>query len=196
MPRSHRICLPNVTYIVYSRCIEWKNMMQEDYFKDLFIETLQRTQKKYEFELNFYQIMDNHFHLVIKTVNNGESISRIMQYIKSRFAESFNRSTKRIGPFWNERFKDIIVENQENPIHFLLWLLWYIACNPVRKKIVKNPRDYRYGCIRSYLHEDMYYPLKVTIHEYFLKLGKTFIDCVKEFLYFEEAYRRKRAIIW
>ena len=196
MPRSHRICLANVTYLVYSRCIEWRNMMAADYFKDMFIETIQRTQEKYDFELNFYQIMDNHFHLIIKTVNNDATISRIMQYIKSRFAESFNRATNRIGPFWNERFKDIIVEKQENPIYFLLWLLWYLACNPVRKKCVKNPRDYRYGCINCYLHKDIYYPLKVTIHEYFLKLGKTFKDCVKEFLYFEEAYARRRAVIW
>lgn len=105
--------------------------MADDYFKDMFIETIQRTQEKYDFELNFYQIMDNHFHLIIKTVNNDATISRIMQYIKSRFAESFNRATNRIGPFWNERFKDIIVEKQESPIYFLLWLLWYLACNPV-----------------------------------------------------------------
>ena len=196
MARKPRICLANITYHVYSRCIEWRDMMSEDFFKDLFIEVLIKTQEKYDFELNFYEIMNNHFHLIIKTVEEGESISRIMQYIKSRFAERFNKITNRFGTFWSERFKDVIVEMQDNPLNYLLWLLWYLAFNPVRKYIVSDPRDYVYGCINSYLNENTKQPLKITLHEYFLLLGSSFKDCIGKFLFFEDAYRKRLSVIW
>ena len=196
MSRQLRICLSNITYHVYSRCIEWRNMMSEDYFKDVFIEVLRKTQEKYDFELNFYEIMDNHFHLVIKTVDEGATISRIMQYVKSRFAEKFNKINNRVGAFWSERFKDIIVEMQNNPVNYLLWLLWYLAFNPVRKKIVIDPRDYNYGCIISYLNNKINHPLKIALHKYFLELGKTFNERVTKFVFYEEAYRRRLPVIW
>ena len=196
MPRKKRIRKPNTTYHVYSRSVQWEYLMKEDRFKDLFVDLIQKTQEKYVFQLNFYEIMGNHFHLVIKTVEGGADISRIMQYLKSRFAQRFNRLTGRIGPFWNERFKDIIVEEQDNPVNYLLWLLWYLAFNPIRKNIVSDPMDYRYGCINSYLSSRKRTKLTITLHEYFLQLGGTFRERVKRFLYYEEAYRRRHAIIW
>ncbi len=65
--------------------------MKVDYLKEMFAKVIQLTQEKYAFELIAYQIMDNHFHFIIKTVNEGESISRIMQYIKARYAERYNK---------------------------------------------------------------------------------------------------------
>ncbi len=196
MPRPIRIRKPNLTYHVYSRCIEWRNMMREDRFKDLMIEILKKTQEKYRFDLIFYEIMDDHFHFVIKTVDNGATISRIMQYIKSRFAEKFNYEVNRIGPFWNERFKDIIIDFFTNPINFLLWILWYLAFNPVRKDIKRNPRDYKYGCINCYLDENYESPVKITHHDFFNNLADTFKERVSKFLFFEDAYRRRLAVIW
>jgi len=77
--------------------------MEKEYVKELFLEVITKTQEKYSFELSAYVIMENHFHMIIRTVENGATISRIMQYIKARFAEKFNRMNARIGPFWNER---------------------------------------------------------------------------------------------
>ena len=196
MPRPQRTCLPNLTYHVYSRCIEWRDMMKEDRFKELFIDILVRTQNKYDFELNGYQILDNHFHLVIRTVEGGATISRIMQCIKARFAEQFNKETKRIGPFWNERFKDKIAEEQEEPDPYILWLLWYIAFNCVRKGIVSDPRDYKFGSIKCYIYKNFNSRMKITLHRAFLELGDTFEERVRKFLWFEDAYRRRLAVIF
>ena len=78
MPRKKRIRKPNTTYHVYSRSVQWEYLMAEDRFKDLFVDIIQDTQEKYVFQLNFYEIMGNHFHLVVKTVEGGADISRIM----------------------------------------------------------------------------------------------------------------------
>jgi len=193
MPRSQRICQPNLTYHVFSRCIEYKELL-DVHTKDILLSILRRTQKKYSFDLIHYTIMSNHFHFIIRTVDEGAPISRIMQYIKSRLAETYNRLMNRIGPFWNERFKDVIIEKQDNPTRYLLWLLWYMGYNPVRKGHVKCPEQYKYCSINCYLLENFYVPVKITFHEYFIDLGSTFKERVRRFRQWEEMYRKRYAL--
>ena len=90
MARPLRKCEPNLTYHIYSRCIEKRFMIEDDSLKEMLIKIMIQTQKKYLFNLISYEIMDNHFHFIIQTVEGGATISRIMQYIKARFAERFN----------------------------------------------------------------------------------------------------------
>ncbi|MQK95602.1 transposase, partial [Escherichia coli] len=85
MARKLRVQLLNLTYHITSRCIEWKGMLQEDYFKACFVEILRKAKEKYQFKLIAYCIMDNHIHLVIHTTDDGAPISLIVQCIKARF---------------------------------------------------------------------------------------------------------------
>ena len=191
MPRKLVKQLENMTYHTWSRCIEWKPMMKEDYFKEVFLEVIYKTQKKYNFELNYFTVMDNHIHLVIKTLPGEATISRIMQYIKSRFAEIYNELTERIGPFWNERYKYSIIEESDDPENYLLLLLWYLAYNPVRKKFTEDPRNYYFSGINAYLVKDSVSVVKITLHNVFLNLGESFDDCSKALLEYEEFYRKR-----
>ena len=77
MPRPERRCEPYLTYHTMSRCLDWKDMMKADKFKEIFIQVIRKTQEKYEFELIFYQIMDNHFHLVIRTISEEISMESL-----------------------------------------------------------------------------------------------------------------------
>ena len=117
-----------------------------------------------------------------------------MQYIKSRIAEKYNRATGETGAFWNERFGSTIIEESDNPEDYLLWLLWYIGYNPVRKGLSRDPRNNYIGFINVYLMKEYEISVKITLHEYFLKLGNTFEDCVKRFLLYEEAYLKRLAV--
>ena len=87
--------------------------MNDPLIKDLLIDVLVMAQNKYSFEIIYYTIMDNHFHFIFRTIEDGETVSRIMQFIKSQFARRYNRKMNRTGPFWNERFKDSIIEYRE-----------------------------------------------------------------------------------
>jgi len=194
MARKLRVQLPNVTYHIVSRCIEWKNYLQEDYFKACFVEILSRAKQKYHFKLIAYCIMDNHIHLVIHTTPDGAPISRIVQYIKARFAELYNRITQRRGPFWNERYKDSIIQYAKDAFHYLLWLLWYVAFNPVRKGMCQSPAKYAYSSINAYMKEDADVGVTIDYHEYFIQLGETFAQRVKRFMRYEEIYRRRCSI--
>ncbi|MEW6525826.1 MAG: transposase, partial [Spirochaetota bacterium] len=150
--------------------------------KALFEYCIMLAQAKYPFELINYQIMDNHIHLLIRTVEGGATISRIVQYIKSRFAQRFNTMMQRTGPVWNERFKDSIVEFADNPRIYLLNLLWYFANNPVRAGKVKSPFESYFGGSKAYFDSNYRPSIKITLHQYFLELGDTLEECIACFL--------------
>ncbi len=194
MPRVAREIIQGVTYHCYTRCHGRKNLFHSSHVKKYFIEAITMCQKKYEFELIAAEPVGNHIHLVIKTIENRETISSIMQYIKSRIAEKYNRSMGETGSFWNERFGSVIIERSDNPENYLLWLLWYIGYNPVRKRLSREPRENYVGFINCYLDTNFKAQVEITLHPYFIKLGNTFDDCVKKFLWYEEAYLKRLAV--
>jgi REP element-mobilizing transposase RayT len=171
-------------------------MMKKDLFKDMFLSVIEAAQAKYKFELCHHVIMHNHIHLMIKTLEGEAQISRIMQYIKARFAERFNKFTGRIGPFWNERYKSKIIEDSSDPVLYFNYLLWYFAYNPVIKKISGSARGYTYSSIKAYLDEKYISPVQITLHEFYYKLGNTFEERMKKLLIHEEAFLKRRSWLY
>ena len=195
MARPIRTIIQGLTHHVYSRCINKQSFLLLRKTPFIFEQVLRDTQAKYTFKLIAFQIMDNHIHLVIQTIEGEASISRIMQYIKARFAERYNKLNNRCGPFWNERFKDQVIEFSDDPELYLRRLLWYLAYNPVRKDLVADPRNYLWGSINCYLDPRYNSRVKVVLHEYFLSMGDTFEKQVKQFLLYEEHYRKRIAFL-
>ncbi len=195
MPRKLRNTAQGATHHCFTRCHGKKNKLMGKYGKKYFVESVKMCQEKYDFELVAAEIVANHMHLLIRTIQGKETISTIMQYIKARIAEKYNFDMNETGAFWNERFGSTIVEEAENPEEYFNWLLWYISFNPVRKGLSKDPRNNQIGFINQYLKRDAVLPIKITIHEYFWKLGNNFEECVEKFLYYEEAYRKRLSII-
>jgi REP element-mobilizing transposase RayT len=191
MPRPLRKTGQGLTHHCFTRCHGKKNLLQGRYGKQYFIESVKMCQEKYEFELVAAEIVSNHIHLVIRTVENEETISRIMQFIKARIAEKYNRAMGTTGAFWNERFGSTIIEDSDDPEQYFFWLLWYIGYNPVRKGQSPDPRKNDIGFINCYLSENHEAPVKITVHPYFFKAGESFAECVKYFLCYEDAYRKR-----
>lgn len=194
MSRKLRKIEQGVTYHCYTRCHGKKYLLQSRYANRYFKESISMCQEKYDFELIAAETVGNHIHLIIRTLEGKEIISAIMQYIKARMAEKYNRAMGEIGAFWNERFGSSIIEDSENPEEYLLWLLWYIGYNPVRKGLSRDPRKNGIGFINFYLTENFKLDIKITRHHYFLKLGSSFNDCVKKLLLYEEAYLKRFAL--
>jgi putative transposase len=194
MPRPLRNIAQGYTHHVYSRCHGKKNLLRSKFGRLYFIESIRDCQEIYDFDLIAAEIVANHMHLIIKTNVDKQTISRIMQYIKARIAEKHNRATGQTGAFWNERFGSTIIEEAENPEQYLLWLLWYIGYNPVRKGLSRNPRTNDIGFINCYLDRNHVAPVKITLHSFFYHLGETFEECVRKFLFYEEAYRKRLAV--
>jgi len=69
-------------------------------------------------------------------------VSLYMKELKQRFSIWYNRSHKRYGTLWAERFKSVLVEDKH---HSLPTVAAYIDLNPVRAGMVKDPEDYRFS---------------------------------------------------
>jgi REP element-mobilizing transposase RayT len=186
-----RRCGPDLTYHVFSRCIDKSNLMKPDKMKDLMIKVMNMALEKYKFEFLSYVIMHNHFHFFIRTVEDGATISRIMQFIKAQYARRYNKLMGRSGPFWNERFGDAIIEESKDPQTVFNYMNCYIINNPVRAAYVADARSYKYGCANFYLDENYKPPVKLTFNKYFLNLGLTFKERVRKFLDIEEQFRKR-----
>ena len=68
-------------------------------------------------------------------------VSQFMKLVKQRFAVWYNRSHKRYGTLWCERFKRVLVEGNQRVTAVMSA---YIDLNAVRAGLVKDPKDYRF----------------------------------------------------
>lgn len=68
-------------------------------------------------------------------------VSQYMKELKQRFSIWYNKSHKRIGTLWAERFKSVLVEDEPMA---LSTVAAYIELNPVRAGIVDDPASYRF----------------------------------------------------
>ncbi|NQY33178.1 MAG: transposase [Coraliomargarita sp.] len=68
-------------------------------------------------------------------------VSEFMKTLKQRFGIWFNRTHRRYGTLWADRFKSVLVEGEGNPLQTMAA---YIDLNPVRAGIVEDPKDYRF----------------------------------------------------
>lgn len=79
-----------------------------------------------EISLVAYCLMPNHFHLLIKQ-NEANSIDRFMNSFLTRYVMYFNKKYKRVGPLFQDVYKAVLVESDEQLLH----LTAYIHRNPV-----------------------------------------------------------------
>lgn len=68
-------------------------------------------------------------------------VSLFMKELKQRFSIWYNKTRKRYGTLWAERFKSVLIENTAS---CLKTVAAYIDLNPVRAGLVDDPKDYRY----------------------------------------------------
>jgi hypothetical protein len=68
-------------------------------------------------------------------------ISQFMKLVKQRFSIWFNRSHRRYGTLWSERFKSVLLEPKGR---VLKTMAAYIDLNCVRAGLATDPKDYRF----------------------------------------------------
>ena len=68
-------------------------------------------------------------------------VSLFIKELKQRFSIWYNKSHKRYGTMWAERYKSVLVEDAAPCLKIVAA---YIDLNPVRAGLVKDPKDYRY----------------------------------------------------
>ena len=67
-------------------------------------------------------------------------VSQFNKLLKMRFSIWYNKTHKRYGTLWSERFKSVLVQSGDA----LKKMAAYIDGNAMRAKIVQDPKDYRF----------------------------------------------------
>ena len=95
-----------------------------------------------------YCIMPTHIHLILsQTTDNG--ISKFMEKVLKSYSMYYNKKTRREGPLWSGKFRNVLVETNEQLLH----LTRYIHLNPVTIYLVEKPEEWEYSSYREYIGE-------------------------------------------
>ncbi len=112
-----------------------------EFFKDLLIQAKERAR----FKIFHYCLMQTHFHLAVK-MDDPKDFSIGIRDIKRSYAYKFHSKYKLSGPIWRERFKALLIENEE----YLYACGKYIEGNPAKAQIVEKNTDWKYSSSRCY----------------------------------------------
>lgn len=145
--RKPRELKDGALYHVTARTNRQEMILDSRGMKDLFLQTLARAKTKYRFRIENFCIMGNHVHLMIRP-GSGESLSRILQWILSVFAMTYNRIHGYTGHVWGSRFFSRILAG----LRQFLAVFEYIDRNPFKAHQVRDPLDWRYSGLWEHYH--------------------------------------------
>jgi REP element-mobilizing transposase RayT len=130
---------------VWQRGNNREYIFQDSTTKGFFINQLKEYNKKFDYNLLAYVIMDNHYHLLIQTFK--DAIGEVMFNINNVTGKFIKDNLKRSGHVFQGRYNSKLVQTNE----YFLWLIRYIHRNPIRAKICNKVGDYSWSSHRIYL---------------------------------------------
>jgi putative transposase len=188
MTRPWRIEFEGAYYHILSRGNERRNIFSDNDDRVSFLETLGRMSDRFEVEVYAYVLMDNHYHLLLKT--NKPNISKSMQWFGTTYTRQYNVKHKRNGHLFQGRFKSFLIENDE----YLMHLSCYIHRNPLRAGIVSRLADYSWSSYPIYAYGNKKSP-EWLLTKPILSLLDT-KEKHKEYRKMVQSYAREESKIW
>ena len=132
MSRPLRIELAGGVYHVTSRGDRREEIYLDDADRINWLTLFGHVCKRFNWVCHAYCLMDNHYHIVVETVEGN--LSKGMRQLNGVYTQTFNRTHNRVGHVFQGRYKAILVEKDS----YLLELSRYVVLNPVRAGLVKN----------------------------------------------------------
>ncbi len=121
--------------------------------------------KKDQFRIHAFCLMPNHFHILIEQ-NSDIPVSKIILKLCTSYAMYINKKHKRVGHLFQDQFKSVIIGSDSQ----LAWTSAYIHMNPVKDKIVSDPRKYKWSSYNDYSsNRNFILTYKNTLEDFFDK---------------------------
>lgn len=147
MARPLRIQFQNAWYHVMNRGTDRGSTFSEDSHYKLFLTVLEESTSRFGIEIHSYCLMNNHYHLLVKTPL--ANLSRAMRHIDGVYTLRYNRLMQRDGPLFRGRYKSIVIDAE----NYLIAVSRYIHRNPVEANICKSVGDYKWSSYAAYIGE-------------------------------------------
>ncbi len=146
MSRAWRIEYEGALYHVLARGNDQKSIFIDDEDRHLFAALIGEMSERFKTDIYAYTLMDNHYHLILKTHN--ANLSRCMQWLGATYTRRFNIRHKKNGHLFQGRFKSFLMEDDD----YLMRLSCYIHRNPLRAGMVDRLADYKWSSYHAYAY--------------------------------------------
>jgi putative transposase len=114
--------------------------------KDIFLDSLEATRRRYSFEVLGYVVMPEHVHLLLSEPLEYEvPLSKAIQSLKLSVSKRLSQR-----PFWQTRYYDFNVFTHNKRVEKLK----YMHRNPVTRGLVEKPEDWRWSSYRYYFLDE------------------------------------------
>lgn len=138
MAAPHRGNTGSSCYFINSSTFQKQSLFQSYRMAQLYLEVLQHYRLQNKYLLHEFVLMPDHFHLLITPTL---TLERALQLIKGGFSYRAKRELGFIGEIWQPSYYDQRVRDLNQYLAFKE----YIHLNPVRKRLVAAPEQYRYS---------------------------------------------------
>lgn len=145
MSRPLRIEFTGAWYHVMNRGANRQITFHSDREKGYFLSLLGIAADKFNAEWHAYCLMDNHYHLLLRTPDGN--LQRIMRHVNGCYTQYVNRVHGTDGALFRGRYKAVLVEAE----HHWLQLSRYIHRNPLEAGMVDRLETYRWSSYPAYV---------------------------------------------
>ncbi len=162
--RLHRYYGAGYLHFITTSCFERRPLLGNSRNRDLFLQVLEQVRRRYRFVIKGYVVMPEHVHLLISEPARGTP-STVMQALKQSFARKLLRHLRvranpgqnslwetalEEGHVWQRRFYDFVVFTDRKRAEKLR----YMHRNPVTRKLVLEPQQWRWSSFRHYAYDE------------------------------------------
>jgi len=142
MPRNTRVDVGGEIYHVINRANGRLQIFNKDEDYKLFERILIETKELFDMRILAYQLMPNHFHLVLYPRKNGD-LGLFMHRLSNAHTRKVHArtNTNGSGHLYQGRYKSFIIDRDD----YLFAVIKYVEHNAVRAKLVRSCEDWQWG---------------------------------------------------
>ncbi len=145
MARLARVVIPGLPHHVTQRGNGGARTFFTDADYALYRDLLGQHCRAADVEVWAWCLMPNHVHLIL-VPSDRDGLRRALAAVHRRYAGIIQARRRRTGHFWQGRFGAAVMDEEH-----LAAALAYVSLNPVRARLVKRARDWRWSSARAHL---------------------------------------------
>jgi len=143
--RPLRIQYENAYYHVTCRGNGRQRIFATDSDRRKFLDLLARSVEIYQVRLIAFVLMDNHFHLIVKTPH--ANLQELMRHFNISYTGYFNKKHQRTGHLYQGRYKAFLIDAGS----YLVEVSRYVHLNPIRtRERIDSDQEQKKEYLRSY----------------------------------------------
>ena len=148
----HRFHQSQQSHFITFSCYHRQPKFDSPATYDLFVESLERTRRRFVIRVYGYVVMPEHVHLLISEPERA-TVADAMHFLKLSFAKSLHARQLLAEPtsFWQKRYYDRNVRDE----HEFQVKLRYLHRNPVKRGLAKEPGEWKWSSFRHYASREM-----------------------------------------